>query len=52
MNGVVNLFNYTRVFTPYSINILGQTQKIITPNFDHFMTEYAKVANNSVLVLN
>lgn len=34
MNGVVNLFNYTRVFTPYSVTILGQTQKIITPNFD------------------
>lgn len=52
MNGVVNLFNYTRVFTPYSVTILGQTQKIITPNFDEFMTEYSKVANGSVLVLN
>lgn len=34
MNGTVNLFNYTRVFTPYSLSILGQSYKIITPNFD------------------
>ena len=52
LNGVVNLLNYTRLFTPYSVNILGQYHKIITPSFYNFTQEYALVENNSVLVLN
>lgn len=52
MNGAVNLLNYSRVFTPYAVSIMGQTYKIITPNFDQFTTEYNAVANDNVLVLN
>ncbi len=52
VNGVVDLFNYSRVFTPYSVSILGQTFKIITPNFDEFTATYSTVANNSISVLN
>lgn len=52
MNGAVNLLNYTRVFTPYAVSILGQTFKIITPNFDEFMTQYNAVAKDDIRVLN
>ena len=52
VNGAVDLFNYSRVFTPYSVTILGQVYKIITPNFDEFTTKYESVANNTVAALN
>lgn len=52
VNGVVDLFNYTRVFTPYTVSILGQSYKIITPNFDEFIDRYGNVATGHVQDLN
>lgn len=52
VNGVVDLFNYSRLFTPYTVYILGQGYKIITPNFDDFINNYTAVANGTVAALN
>ena len=52
MNGVINLLSYSRLFTPYSVNILGQYHQIITPNFDEFIETYEQNKNGSILVLN
>jgi len=40
MNGTVNFFNSTRLFTPYELSQSGLTLKIITTNFHDFITEY------------
>ena len=34
MNGLVNLFHHSRLFTPYEVNILGLIHRVITPDFD------------------
>ena len=43
MNGVIDLLNYSRLFTPFKENIQGQEHIIISPNYDEFLEKYSEV---------
>lgn len=49
--GVVNLLSQTQLFTSYIVNIKGQENKIITANYDNFISEYDNVADGTADVI-
>ena len=52
MEGVINLFSYTPLFTPYGVTIQGSNHYIVTPNFYNFSTEYNLVKDDKLTTLN
>ena len=40
MNGLIDLFAHTRLFTRIEIKILGNSNLVVAPNYDEFMHSY------------
>ncbi len=52
MEGLYNLLAHTRLFSRADISVLGQTQTVIIPDYNEFLTAYSKFnGTNSLSVL-
>jgi hypothetical protein len=51
MNGLYNLLAHTRLFVKVEVNILGQMQSVIVPNYDQFLLTYQSFNESSVSFL-
>jgi hypothetical protein len=47
--GFFNLISNTRLFYPLKINVLGQSHKVIVPNYDTFLNAFSALPLNSNL---